>query len=106
MCQRMHGEIEFWNKTEHPNTFLTVVFNQKCHEIQRCLLSRPSPQDLLKVFDLNLKALMEEIIMDTGFGQVMSPVRVIHFQNEDYHMRTASLYSTKPRRIYLEIQRE
>ncbi len=85
MRQKMHDIIETSNKMRHPDIFLTMTCSTNWPEIRSSLLPEQSPQarpDLCaRVFNLKLKALMKAVIKGEVFGEVVSHVRVIEFQN-------------------------
>ncbi len=68
----------------HPNIFLTMTCNPNWPEIRRALLPGQSSQDrpdlCARVFNLKLKELMEAVIKDKIFGEVVAHVRVTEFQ--------------------------
>ncbi len=87
MRQKMHDIIATSNKKGHPDIFLTMTCNPKWPEIQSSILPGQSSQDrpdlCPRVFNLNLKALMEAVIKETIFGEVVADVRVIEFQKRE-----------------------
>ncbi len=84
MRQKMHDIIATSNKLGHPDIFLTMTCNPNWPEILRSLLPGQTPKDrpdlCARVFKLKLKALMETVIRDKIFGEVVAHVRVIEFQ--------------------------
>ncbi len=84
MRQKMHDIIATSNKMGHPDIFLTMTCNPNWPEIREALLpgqsSQNRPDPCPRVFNLKLKALMEAVINDKIFGEVVAHVRVIEFQ--------------------------
>ncbi len=84
MRQKMHEIIATSNKMGHPDIFLTMTCNPNWPEIRTSLLPGQSSQDrpnlCARVFDLKLKAVMEAVIKDKIFGEVLAYVRVIELQ--------------------------
>ncbi len=84
MRQKMHDIIATSNKMRHPDIFLSMTCNPNWTEVRRSLVPRQSPRDRLdlsaRVFSLKLKALIEAVIKDKIFGEVVAHVRVIEFQ--------------------------
>ncbi len=85
MRQKMHDITATPNKMGHLDIFLAMTCNANQPMIRRSLLQTQSPQDRpnlsARVFSLNLKALMEAVIKDKIFGEVVALVRVTEFQN-------------------------
>ncbi len=79
MRQEMRHIIATSDKMGYPDIFLTITCNSNWKEIRRSLLLGKSPQDrpdlCARVFNLKLKALMEVVIKDKIFGEVLAHVR-------------------------------
>ena len=84
MRQQLHDIIAISNKVGHPDVFLTMTCNPRWPEITRSLLPGQTAQDrpdlCARVFFVKVRALMQFVIEEKYFGEVVAHVRVTEFQ--------------------------
>ncbi|KAG3121359.1 hypothetical protein PI125_g344 [Phytophthora idaei] len=84
MRQQYYDSMAIVRQFGKPDLFITVTTNPKCPEIQNNLLPGQTASDrpdiVARVFNMKLKAILEDITTNRVFGDILAYVYVIEFQ--------------------------
>jgi hypothetical protein len=84
MKQRLEDAIAINNEFGNPDLFITFTCNPEHPDIIKCLREGESTNDrpdiVARVFRLQLKQFMKEMIQDGIFGKIIAHIKVIEFQ--------------------------